>query len=448
MSTEPIPIVSRLCPDGTILETIFDPEASTTTFAIGGADGEVSIATHFDLPDGSRLVPYSPKNNLLTTGCVLLPSGLGEVGDKGEVLLNIRNYLARYVDLSPAFAEIVPYYVILTWVYDAFNELPYLRFRGDYGTGKTRALLAVGSICNKPFFASGASTVSPIFHILDGFRGTLVLDEADFRYSDMTGELTKILNNGTVNGLPVLRTMTNRHRELNPQAFRVFGPKILAMRESFDDRALESRFLTEETGRRPLPPHIPIHTPASLASEARELRNMLLTWRLRARHTIAPDPSRVLGGVEPRLNQTALALLSLVDDGETRARIASYLMGEGKRVQSERRDSAEGLVLAALIEAFEETDKPLVSVSAVAHIFNGKTLEKSQFPMSSKWVGSVIRTRLRIPTRKSHGVYVIPQSERERVQALAVRFGISTASAADTDAPAAAADLHASTETV
>jgi hypothetical protein len=67
-------------------------------------------------------------------------------------------------------------------VYDAFNEFPYLRFRGDYGTGKSRALIVVGSLCYKAYFASGASTVAPIFHTLDLFRGTLILDEADFRF--------------------------------------------------------------------------------------------------------------------------------------------------------------------------------------------------------------------------------------------------------------------------
>ncbi len=260
MSTQDIPIVSRLCPDGTMLETIYDAEQATTSLAVAHPGGTATLAPHVDLPDGTRLIPYSPQNSLLTSGCVLLPSDIGELGDTGDMVDMLRAFLARYVDLSPAFAEIVPYYVLLTWVYDAFQELGYLRFRGDYGTGKTRALLAVGSLCYKPFFASGASTVSPIFHILDAFifltafAGTLVLDEADFRFSDMTGELTKVLNNGTVNGMPVLRTMTNRHRELNPQAFRVFGPKIIAMRQSFNDPALESRFLTEETARRPLPP--------------------------------------------------------------------------------------------------------------------------------------------------------------------------------------------------
>ena len=70
-----------------------------------------------------------------------------------------------------------------------------------------------------------ASTVSPIFHILDMFRGTLVLDEADFRFSDEKAELSKILNNGNVQGFPVLRTMVNQKGEFNPRAFNVFGPK-------------------------------------------------------------------------------------------------------------------------------------------------------------------------------------------------------------------------------
>src|SRR5437868_7678103 len=96
-------------------------------------------------------------------------------------------------------------YVLLTWVYDRFNELPYLRLRGDYGTGKTRFLLTLCSICYKPIFASGASSVSPLFHMLDRFGGTLIIDEADFRFSDEKADLTKILNNGNVRGFPVLR---------------------------------------------------------------------------------------------------------------------------------------------------------------------------------------------------------------------------------------------------
>jgi hypothetical protein len=183
-------------------------------------------------------------------------------------------------------------------VYDAFNELPYLRVRGDYGSGKTRFLLVIGALAYKAFFGSGASTVSPLFHIQDAFRGTLVLDEADFRLSDEKAEVVKILNNGNVAGMPVLRTMQNGKGELQPRAFQVFGPKVLASRGSYEDQALESRFLTEAMGGRPLRQGIPINLPDAYRDEARALRNKLLVYRFRNRHSAAIDPSLVDDALE------------------------------------------------------------------------------------------------------------------------------------------------------
>jgi hypothetical protein len=422
-TTKPTPIVSRVCEDGTLVEALYDVLKSSTSLAIRSPVGRVSIEASHTLPNGERLVAYSPSNNLLSTGCVLLPSGLGDFEDKGDLVRDAQAFLHRYVDLSPVFEEIAAHYVLLTWVHDAFSELGYLRFRGDYGTGKTRALLAVGSVCYKPFFASGASTVSPIFHVLDAIGGTLVLDEADLRFSDATADLTKILNNGTVKGLPVLRTMTNRHRELNPHAFRVFGPKLLGMRQSFADKALESRFLTEETGNRPLRSDIPIHLPASLHDEARELRNRLLAWRFHARHSVGPDPSRLVSGVEPRRNQTALALLSIVDDPGVRERIAGELVGEEARVLNERASSVEATMLRALQAALEAGSDP-VTIADATRRFNASQGD-GEGPVTNKWAGWFIRTKLRLRTQRLRGVYVVPRSETRAIITLAARFGVA-----------------------
>lgn len=420
----PTPIISRVCQDGTLIEAVYDAASGTTALAIARPGAEASIAADFELPTGERLAAYSPRNNLLSTGSVLLPSDIGDFGDKGDLVGAVQGFIHRYVDLSPAFEEIAAHYVLLTWVYDAFSELGYLRFRGDYGTGKTRALLAVGSLCYKPFFASGASTVSPIFHVLDAFGGTLVLDEADFRFSDATAELTKVLNNGTVDGLPVLRTMTNRHRELDPKAFRVFGPKLIAMRRDFSDRALESRFLTEETGQRALRADISIHLPREMKAEALMLRNRLLAWRFRARHEVSPDPSRLVPRIAPRLNQTAIALLSIVDDESIRERIAGELAGEEARVLSERASSVEVAVLAAVCEAARSCPIGPVPLKAVAEAFCRKSSGSLQDSITSKTVGFVVRTKLRLPTNKSNGTYAIPATHRPQIAALAMRYGI------------------------
>lgn len=60
----------------------------------------------------------------------------------------------------------------------------------------------------------------------------------------------------------MLRSSANDNREFDPKAFNVFGPKLVGMREVFQDYALESRFLTEEMqGGMPL--DIPINLPSS-----------------------------------------------------------------------------------------------------------------------------------------------------------------------------------------
>ena len=192
------------------------------------------------------------------------------------LLIDIETYVRRYVGLSDQAVRLSVAYVLLSWVYDAFNELPYLRFRGDYGTGKTRALFVIGSRY-KCFFASGASTVSPIFpHTLDTFGGTLIFDEADFRFSDEKSELVKIFNNGNVQGFPVLRTQVTepgirspRFLHLRPESSACAGPMMTGRLRVSSSLSRWSRGRSAS---------IPINLPETQKAEALELRNKLLTY--------------------------------------------------------------------------------------------------------------------------------------------------------------------------
>jgi hypothetical protein len=370
------------------------------------------------------IVPFSPRNNLIWNEVVLLPSEPRLYGDEEALIADIQAFIHRYVDLSPTFEKVATYYVILSWLYDAFNELPYLRLRGDYGSGKTRALLTIGSLCYKGFFASGASTVSPLFHTLDAFRGTLLFDEADFRFSDERAEIVKILNNGNVRGLPVLRTMMNRQREFNPQAFQVFGPKIVATRGSYDDKALESRFITEEMGTRQLRTDIPINLPDTFKDEARELRNKLLLYRFHRRHEVKLDDSLVDLRLEPRLNQILLPLLSVVADEGLRAELRSMALNTQMGLIAERGLLVEAQVLEILAQLMEASQRPVVPVADVASVLTERYGDEYERPITNKWIGGILRRRLNIHTYKSHGVYVVPASERTKVEILCARYGV------------------------
>lgn len=415
------PTISRVCTD-TLVELVFDAGKRETRLAVSRFGGLWNLEQEVKIETGEILYPYPATNNLIANNCVLLPSEPKEHGFKHELVADIRAYLHRYVDLSPEFELIASYYVLLSWVHDAFSDLPYLRLLGDFGTGKTRGLVAIGSICYRPFFASGASTVSPIFHTLDRFGGTLVLDEADLPYSDARADLVKILNNGTMKGMPVLRTMINRRKEFDPYAFRVFGPKLIAAREPFQDEALESRFLTERTGVRTLRPDIPAHTPPELHREALDLRNRLLHFRFCEYFAIKTDTAALLQTADARLNQMTLALMSVVDDAEAREAMRRAFLAQQEETVHIRRERPEASVLEAALSVFATATGSDVPVREIAAAYNASFTDMG--PVSNRWIGSMLRTKLGLRTRKTRGTYVVALSEREKLGAAARRYGI------------------------
>jgi hypothetical protein len=418
------PAVSRCCPDGTLVELLYRPIEQRTLFAVYNA-GRWTLKDDVELPGKGRLVPFSPDNNLIKNDVVLLPSEPSSYGSEEELVWEVAEFIHRYADLSPTFEQVACYYVLLTWLYDAFNDLPYLRLRGDFGTGKTRALLTIGSLCYKPFFASGASTISPIFHTLDAFRGTLIFDEADFRFSDERAEIVKILNNGNIRGLPVLRTVMNQQREFNPRAFHVFGPKIVATRGHYEDKSLESRFITEDTGVRTLRLDVPINLPPTFAEEARGLRNKLLLYRFHRRHEVKLDANLADPAVEPRLNQIMLPLLSVVTDPKLRDELQHAARSSQASIVADRGLRVEAQVLEILAELIQTSEQPVVRVADVALGLIRRYGAEYERPITNRWIGSILRKTLNIRTYKSHGVYVVPMNEKSKVELLCERYGVS-----------------------
>lgn len=409
--------------DGTIIELVYDPTTHTTRLC-AWRNGSFSLEEVFALPTGEGLVPISPDNALIRHRVVHLPRQPEPYGAEVELVAEVQSYIHRYVDLDPTFEAIAAHYVLLSWVYDAFNELPYLRLRGDYGTGKTRALLIIGLLLYRPFFASGASTVSPIFHTLEQFRGTLVLDEADFRFSDEKSDLVKILNNGTVRGMPVLRTMLNSQREFTPAAFHVFGPKVIASRTTYDDVALESRFITEIMGMRPMRTSVPINLPDVAGDEAQVLRDKLLMYRFLNRCRVGIDHAAIGAGLEPRLNQVLAPLLSIIPDSGLRKSILARARAEQQSARTNRGLSIEAHVIEAVMTCMTEKPDAPLPLKTIVSTVNARHSREYDRTLTSRYIGSVLRSRLCVFAYKSHGVFVIPPQELQKIAVLAKRYGV------------------------
>jgi hypothetical protein len=419
----PTPVSAARLPDGRIVELVYDQERLETHFAVYDK-GTWALVKDIKFSTTEHLVPYSPRNNLLINNVVLLPSIPEEYGTTAELLSEIKSFIHRYVDVSPLYEKIASSYVLFSWVFDAFNELPYLRVQGEPGCGKTRFLLAVGSLCYKPIFASGASTISPLFRILDVFRGTLIIDESDFRQSDERSEMVKILNNGNTRGFPVLRTeVSPQTKEFDPHAYAVFGPKIVATRGLFEDRALESRFLTEPMGERELREDIPINLPQAQAREALSIRNKLLLFRFRNLAHCTVDDSLVDRSIEPRLNQIFVPLLSTVDDPIVRRELQQLSREYHSLMVGARGLEAEAQVLEVIRELWTDS-AATVSLRSITESFSNKHFAEYDQQITPKWIGNLLRTKLHLIPVKSHGIYVLPTSEYGKLDRLMLRYGI------------------------
>jgi hypothetical protein len=166
-----------------------------TCFACRFRDGRQAIIPYLDV-EGIRYKPMPPGTELLVKRVVSFPSEIGEQRSLRELVRMVQHTIRRYVDVDIFYETLASYYVLFTWLYDSFNTVPYLRLLGDAGTGKSRFIQVVGAMCYRPMITTGAATTSPIFRMLDQYRGTLILDEADYAKSDEAADIVKILNTG------------------------------------------------------------------------------------------------------------------------------------------------------------------------------------------------------------------------------------------------------------
>ena len=231
------------------------------------------------LKDGNLVyLPYT-KNLIIIKNVVKMPVEIIDRKDTDALISDIREFMDKYVYIPDEVdKEIVITYVLLTWVYDRFSAIPYLRAIGELGTGKSR-LLYVLNICYKSINTSSLASPAPIFRVIDKFGGTLILDEAELgKRNEKNEDIKEILRAGKDHGGYILRC-DPKTNEVIP--FTVFGPKILGSRRPYSDDALESRIITirMEEAKGDNKPTLLEKT--VFDKESDELRAKLLAWRLK-----------------------------------------------------------------------------------------------------------------------------------------------------------------------
>lgn len=371
--------------DGKIYEQIQPPGGEPTFICYDKTTGDISYHPTIDC-DKFSLIPYQGEE--INQNCVTLPEGVEDYGNTLDLVARINQHIHEFVDLPSLIEEFASWYIIMTWIYDKLPTVSYMRFRGDTGVGKSRALDVIGRLSYKPMMLSGAITPAPIYRIIRRFRGTLILDEADFNETTELNEVIKVLNCGFELGRPIIRCNKNDPNDL--EILPCFGPKVFATREEFADKALESRCIShvmDETDRADIPPLLG----ESFYAREAFLRKQLLMWRLK--NIFRVDAKQIdqidLGNIEPRLKQTGMPYaLSFKEYPEVMERFKMFIKEYNAELIKERSSSDKGRVVLAFLKCSQERGKGQVSSSHIRE----KISSEFNLEFSSQKIGGHIKS--------------------------------------------------------
>lgn len=367
-----------------LYEEIITPGTRETCFINERGDTYQEITL-----DGVTYHPIPGNNEAITQGLIHFPTGTLDYGTTKELIENIQAHIHKYVEIGARFEKIASWYILFTYIYDRVDVTPYLRTRGDTGTGKSRFQDVIGGLCYKPMFTAGAVTPAVMYRLINRYRGTLIIDEADWYKSTESSEIIKILNCGFQRKRPVTRCQMDNPDNL--QVFDTYCPKILSTRKDFNDKATENRCLThinKEMTRN----NIPINLPSEFHREQEILRNKCLQWRLDHYNKINPDLARTfdLGKkLSPRLRQVMENFpLLFHNDPEMMQFFRETLLELNNELKEERAISPNGILVNSFL-SLVDTDTLHITAGDIAREM--KTTHGMDW-VTPQWVGKHLKS--------------------------------------------------------
>lgn len=332
-----------------LIDTLFDWN-KTQFVEFNKESNNISYKQNIKIKD-ILFSPLKPNSWFIENWLIIFSWWLTDYWDNNKLITEIKSFIHKYVDIQEELEIVCVYYILMTYFFDKFTEVPYLRVIWDYWSWKSRFLKTIWWLCYNPIMVNWWLSSSALFRILDMVKGTLVFDEADLRQSDTTNEIVKILNNGYQKWQSIIRADWNKF-EVN--SYSVFWPKVIWSREDFKDKALESRcitFIMKRTNR----DDIKRNLDDEFEKEALELRNKLMNYRYKNYNNISLK-EEVIEWLEPRLNQIINPILSIINDEDDKTIVILNSLNYQTELKNDRFLSIEWQIFRIINDLLKNTD--------------------------------------------------------------------------------------------
>jgi len=420
-----VPTHFKSFPDGSMIETVRDPQRRDGFRLAVYKDGKTQIADQFQY-DGDLFVPGEILSNLAPH--LRLAAGISPCGTPRGLLAELVATFRDFVDLPDAAFQILGAFVLCSWFADRLRVAPYLGLVGPLASGKTTIMRLLEALCRRAFLVGDLTPAS--LYKLPTLLGlpTLFIDENDLGNSLMSGAIQRLLRTGNTPGTIVMR---------NDRGFDPYCVKVLASREPPSDAALASRSVvigTWPSNRRLAP-----LDEAAIERIAIEFQPKLLMFRLQNFHTLRVSDSFFsrIDDMSPRTRDLAHALgVPLLGDSELEAGLVEVLQRQDEDSRVLQSLEPEWLVVQALFALCHETSPwgtrlprklAAVLVGGIAEKINLRMSELGEdLRLSAKKTGLVLRelgVRTKVLGNLGRGIELTP-ALRETVHKISRNFGV------------------------
>ncbi len=146
------------------------------------------------------------------------------------------------------------------------------------GCGKTTLLSVLEGLVNRSIATSNI-TPSAVFRVIEKYKPTLIMDEADTDYASVNEDLRGIVNAGHTKRTAFVIRTGDKAQNFEPQRFNVYSPKVIARIRKAHITWMDRSIIIKMEKK---PTEIKLHkfNADTFFDEMRELRRKILRWSI------------------------------------------------------------------------------------------------------------------------------------------------------------------------
>ena len=397
-------------PDGTLVDTIEEPNNSSRSLLAIYRDNRVSYTERFETDD-EILLPISRTSGILSE--VRFSRGAKSYECAAGLLDQLFRLFCYCLDAPGDHLKLLSCFVVSTWLIEKLPIAPYVAFVGLPYSGKTTALRLLSFLCRHSLLTSDITSPS-FYEVCNRVAPTLLIDETATAGDKRA--LPHLLRTGSTKGSVAIR---------KNKSFNAYGPKVLCWTQLPSDAALNSRCIiiplqeTNQTGLlRPMDPIV--------QAAADDIRQMLQQYRFENFYRLSPV---VCGDVQLHSRNRDLyeALASPIADRSVRKFLGEYFRSQQNFIR-ESLSSVQVNVLQILDSCIHQSSYgfTLAHIELTRVVNLRLKLDGESSHTSPHQIGRVLTSFGLIDRKRTNTGYVLifGRETRDRIHQLVRRYGI------------------------